>query len=163
VKLIDYLSEERGRARRMAARLGINAGYLSQFAHGGRPVPPELCPEIERLSGGAVRRSDLRPDDWHRIWPELVGIEGAPDVAGAEGRASEPPASGLPADLRQGERRVAVDPELLGVVDLHARPFDVERRHSEAERRAAGHATVAAVEKAQQRAGDADAAGEWGV
>lgn len=27
-----------------------------------------------------VRRWDLRPDDWHRIWPELIGAEGAPGV-----------------------------------------------------------------------------------
>lgn len=25
-----------------------------------------------------VRRWDLRPADWHRIWPELIGAEGAP-------------------------------------------------------------------------------------
>jgi hypothetical protein len=27
-----------------------------------------------------VARWDLRPDDWHRIWPELIGAEGAPPL-----------------------------------------------------------------------------------
>jgi hypothetical protein len=25
-------------------------------------------------------RWDLRPHDWHLVWPELVGIEGAPQL-----------------------------------------------------------------------------------
>ncbi|EPI3744643.1 transcriptional regulator, partial [Neisseria gonorrhoeae] len=29
--------------------------------------------QIEKLTGGAVNRKDLRPDDWHLIWPELAG------------------------------------------------------------------------------------------
>lgn len=53
-------------------------------------VPSEHCAAIEKATSGAVRRWDLRPDDWHRIWPELIGAEGAPDApapaqAGAEG------------------------------------------------------------------------------
>ena len=27
--------------------------------------------QIEKLTNGAVTRKDLRPDDWHEIWPEL--------------------------------------------------------------------------------------------
>jgi len=49
-------------------------------------VPVERCVQIERATAGAVRRWDLRPDDWHLIWPELVGSEGAPAVE-TEGRA----------------------------------------------------------------------------
>lgn len=47
---------------------------------GVRPVPIERCVEIEQKTERAVRRWDLRPDDWHRIWPELIGAEGAPTV-----------------------------------------------------------------------------------
>ena len=36
-------------------------------------------------SGGTVKRWDLRPDDWHRIWPELIGADGAPEPAEAGG------------------------------------------------------------------------------
>jgi DNA-binding transcriptional regulator YdaS (Cro superfamily) len=35
---------------------------------------------IERATRLAVRRWDLRPDDWHRIWPELIGADGAPEI-----------------------------------------------------------------------------------
>jgi len=30
------------------------------------------CVAIERATGGVVTRKDLRPDDWWKIWPELV-------------------------------------------------------------------------------------------
>lgn len=43
-------------------------------------VPVEYCAMLERLTNGRVRRWALRKDDWHRIWPELAGVEGAPAV-----------------------------------------------------------------------------------
>ena len=45
---------------------------VSQWASGTKPVPIERCPAIERATSGAVTRRDLRPDDWHCIWPELI-------------------------------------------------------------------------------------------
>jgi DNA-binding transcriptional regulator YdaS (Cro superfamily) len=30
---------------------------------------------IERATLGEVSRRDLRPDDWHEIWPELADLE----------------------------------------------------------------------------------------
>jgi DNA-binding transcriptional regulator YdaS (Cro superfamily) len=45
----------------------------------GREPEPKTCVVIERLAG--VRRWLLRPSDWHLIWPELVGAEGAPPPA----------------------------------------------------------------------------------
>lgn len=44
--------------------------------------------EIEQASGMEIRRWQLCPDDWRRIWPELIGTDGAPDL---------PPASAQPA------------------------------------------------------------------
>lgn len=35
---------------------------LSQWKNGGRQVPAERCPQIERATGGAVRCEELRPD-----------------------------------------------------------------------------------------------------
>jgi DNA-binding transcriptional regulator YdaS (Cro superfamily) len=40
-----------------------------------RGVPISQCSAIESATSGAVTRRDLRPDDWHRIWPELVTAE----------------------------------------------------------------------------------------
>lgn len=57
---------------------------LSQWASGARPIPIERCANIEAATDKAVMRWDLRPDDWHVIWPELIGTEGAPKVPAAE-------------------------------------------------------------------------------
>ncbi len=38
----------------------------------GNRVPAEYCAAIEQVTGGAVSRRDMRPDDWHLIWPELA-------------------------------------------------------------------------------------------
>lgn len=51
---------------------------------GTRPVPPDVAVAIERASDGAVRRWDLREADWYRIWPEIIGSEGAPAVPQVE-------------------------------------------------------------------------------
>ena len=42
-------------------------------------VPIVYCLAVEEAVGGAVTRRDLRPADWHRIWPELAQ---AKEVAG---------------------------------------------------------------------------------
>lgn len=44
-------------------------------------VPPEHCVAIERLTGGAVTRWDLRPQDGLQIWPELAANEPQREVA----------------------------------------------------------------------------------
>jgi len=65
----------------LADRLGVSRVYLSQLAarQNGREPSPELCVDIERATDRMVRRWALRPIDWHRIWPELVGADGAPN------------------------------------------------------------------------------------
>lgn len=49
----------------------------------------------------AVRRWELRPDDWYRIWPELIGAEGAPSVPGVK-RSSAAQASATDAPRPTG-------------------------------------------------------------
>lgn len=72
----------RGGVAELAGRLGISSIYLAQIgaSNNTREASPELCVRIEAESGRGVRRWDLRPNDWHRIWPELIGSEGAPKV-----------------------------------------------------------------------------------
>ena len=55
-----------------AIRCDTSLGHLTNVAYGYKPCSPELAVSIERESGGAVKRQELRPDDWTRIWPELV-------------------------------------------------------------------------------------------
>jgi DNA-binding transcriptional regulator YdaS (Cro superfamily) len=40
-----------------------------------RGVPIAKCAAVEMACGAAVTRRDLRPNDWHVIWPELVTAE----------------------------------------------------------------------------------------
>jgi len=61
-----------GSAVALADALGISSPTVSEWRSGRRPVPIERCVEIEQVTGGAVTRQQLRPDDWHRIWPELI-------------------------------------------------------------------------------------------
>lgn len=50
---------------------GIRTGHIFYWLSRGA-IPARHCPAIERATGGAVTRKDLRPDDWQDIWPELV-------------------------------------------------------------------------------------------
>lgn len=83
MKLREYLDNlPRGGVTEFAARIGISTVYLSQLAKGqdGREPSPALCVDIERESSNQVRRWDLRPQDWHLIWPELIEVKGAPEI-----------------------------------------------------------------------------------
>ncbi len=75
MNLTDYVKAERGRGAAIAAAAGVHPVMVSQWVSGLKPVPLERCVAIEQATSGAVTRRDLRPDDWHRIWPELVTEE----------------------------------------------------------------------------------------
>lgn len=72
MNLAEYIKAERGNAKALSVALDVSMSYLSQMAAGSVPTNAERCVQIERATNGAVTRRDLRPDDWHRIWPELV-------------------------------------------------------------------------------------------
>lgn len=74
-KLRAYLDGlPRGGVAELAGRLEIHPVYLLQLAarQNGREPSPQLCVDIERETRGEVSRRDIRPGDWHRIWPELA-------------------------------------------------------------------------------------------
>ena len=82
MKLSDYLaSQGRGAKSRLAAQVGGHASDVSAWLAGNRPVPVHRCAAIESATGGAVTRRDLRPDDWHLIWPELAHKDVGQEVA----------------------------------------------------------------------------------
>lgn len=67
----------------LAALIGVkNPAQIRQWQHGysDRLPSPENCMAIELATGGKVKRWDLRPKDWHRIWREIIGTDGAPEV-----------------------------------------------------------------------------------
>lgn len=84
MNLHDYLQAE-GSLTVSALRALINVNsdaQVRQWQHGygGRLPSPENCVAIEQATDRKVMRWDLRPEDWHRIWPELIGAEGAPAI-----------------------------------------------------------------------------------
>lgn len=68
----------------LADLIGESASFVNQWIRLDRPVPIPTCVLIEQRTNGAVTRQELRPKDWHLIWPELVSISATePAQAGA--------------------------------------------------------------------------------
>lgn len=68
----------------LAKACEVGNPYLYQVLSGRRLASPELCVLIERKSECRVMRWDLRPLDWHRIWPELASRSDAPAIPAQE-------------------------------------------------------------------------------
>jgi len=54
-----------------AKKCGTTAGHLRNVMYGYKPCAPEYAVAIEKETGGAVSRQELRPDDFWRFWPDL--------------------------------------------------------------------------------------------
>jgi DNA-binding transcriptional regulator YdaS (Cro superfamily) len=74
---VDLAAKVYGSQQAMAVALGVTKAAVWQWKDGGRQVPVQHCVSIERDTNGVVTRKDLRPDDWHLIWPELIGKKAA--------------------------------------------------------------------------------------
>lgn len=72
---LPKLSPER--RREIAAALGVDEQYVYQVGARLKTASPALARGMNQVEP-AMLLWDLRPDDWHRIWPELIGAEGAP-------------------------------------------------------------------------------------
>lgn len=68
--------EHCGGAAKLATQLGVTTQAVCFWRDGERGLPAKKCSAIELATGGAVTRQELRPDDYHLIWPELA--PGAP-------------------------------------------------------------------------------------
>ena len=67
----------------LRARIGVSSdAQIRQWQHGyaGRAPSAEYAKQIQIATGGKVMVWDTRPDDWFRVWPELIGTKGAPAV-----------------------------------------------------------------------------------
>ena len=69
--LNEYLNEGFKTASDLARDLKIAPSMIYQYRTGIRSVPVRRCLQLERATEGLVTRKDLRPNDWHLIWPEL--------------------------------------------------------------------------------------------
>ena len=63
----------------LADAVGVTQQTVSNWPKGG-PIRPEHCSAIELFTAGAVARRDLRPDDWHKIWPEPSSTRHCPST-----------------------------------------------------------------------------------
>ena len=70
MRLDDYLKDKTNID--LAKKLGVHASMVRQWKNGTRPIPLERVTDIEKATNGMVSRKDLRPNDWHRYWPELA-------------------------------------------------------------------------------------------
>jgi hypothetical protein len=64
----------------LASQLGVNEQYLYQCMTARRDLDAAIARRLEVLSSGRIRVWHVRRD-WHHIWPELVGTDGAPAVS----------------------------------------------------------------------------------
>ncbi len=71
MKLEEYLTTIETNAG-LARILGVAPSLVSQWRNGVRPIPFERCAEIEAATNGLVSRIDLCPDNWQKLWPELL-------------------------------------------------------------------------------------------
>lgn len=71
-----------GGPAQVARLLGCSKQAAHFYFHGKRKFPPKYGAVLEQHAGG-VKRWDLWPTEWHQIWPELIGADGAPPVPAA--------------------------------------------------------------------------------
>lgn len=66
---------------RIAERHHVHPASLYQTMTGkGAGLSAKKCVEIQQDCDGLLHLWDLRPNDWHQIWPMLIGTDGAPAV-----------------------------------------------------------------------------------
>ncbi|QXW17445.1 helix-turn-helix domain-containing protein [Comamonas aquatica] len=69
---VQRAAEIVGSQAALARAIGVASPTVNQFVKKVRPVPEKVAVAIESATSGEVHRRDLRPDDWHLIWPELA-------------------------------------------------------------------------------------------
>ena len=62
-----------------ASSCGTSISYIRKIisSDGKLFFGPAICRRIEEKTDCLVTRKDLRPNDWHEIWPELATQEPA--------------------------------------------------------------------------------------
>lgn len=59
---LGLFAKSYGGQRHLATALGVTQSLVSGWRHGRYPVPPIQCLEIQRLSDGAIKAAELRPE-----------------------------------------------------------------------------------------------------
>jgi DNA-binding transcriptional regulator YdaS (Cro superfamily) len=81
MELKTYLTSlSKDQLEELASMARVTPGHLRNVKYGERECSPELACAVELFAGGAVRRWECRPADWYRIWTELIGADGSPEI-----------------------------------------------------------------------------------
>ena len=72
MKPLDIAIEHVRGVGKLASLIGVRQSVVSNWRKRNSIIDAAKCVAIEFATDGKVTRKDLRPDDWHRIWPELV-------------------------------------------------------------------------------------------
>ena len=72
MELKAWLAEKHGRSMALARDIDVPPSFVSKMASGEKAIPAEHCKAIERFTNGKVTCQEMRPDDWHKYWPELA-------------------------------------------------------------------------------------------
>lgn len=85
-----------GSPTKLASQLGgdIKRQHVEHWLKKGR-VPAEHCAVVAHATG--IPLWELRPEDWYRIWPMVIGDLGAPDVPPDAESAKRPDTDAQPA------------------------------------------------------------------
>lgn len=73
---VDRAAKVVGSQTALANALGVTKAAVGQWKDDGRRVPAEHCPSIERLTSGAVRCEELRPDVAWNVLRAQAAVEG---------------------------------------------------------------------------------------
>lgn len=72
---LDKAVAKIGSMRALGESLGVTKGAVGQWKLPGRHIPAEHCPSIEKLTDGAVRCEELRPDVEWSVVRSCRGVE----------------------------------------------------------------------------------------
>jgi hypothetical protein len=92
---LSSLPDEEAR-RSFAVACETSVGHIRNCIYQGKDLAPASSVLVEIHTAGQVRRWHCRPNDWHRIWPELIGQPGAPAIVAPVHHLVMPQAVGLP-------------------------------------------------------------------
>jgi DNA-binding transcriptional regulator YdaS (Cro superfamily) len=72
MKFKTWVESEHGRAMALSRLIDVPPSFVSKMVSGEKAIPAQHCKAIEAFSDGQVTCQEMRPNDWHKYWPELA-------------------------------------------------------------------------------------------
>lgn len=66
---IQTASAKAGSQKALASFLSVSPAYINQLCLSGKPLAARHCKKVSDEFGISLK--DMRPNDWHELWPEL--------------------------------------------------------------------------------------------